>query len=302
MKFILKIIAILLTLVVVLGIAALAIFKTQVPTLASFFVDKKTNYPAKIESFDSKLVEGTIDANNISISNPPSFPHPTFIDINQVKVDLDLDSLNKEVLIIEEVIVDIDKIGYITDTEKNNNLKQFISAFQESDKTQPSEPETSPESPQEESEPEPFQFLIQRLVIRLNTIETANYANAADGTLKTYNAGIDLELTDVSDVKDIIKPLQRMLLSLGMEFLTNTLLDSFTAFDRLKLVNSLVEGDFESLSEDVTEKGKEILEKTLESGKENVDKAINEGLEKTNEIIKDFLNPINKKDESGKEE
>lgn len=292
MRFIFKLIAILLTLVIVIGIAAIVIFKTQVPSLTSFFVDKKTGYPTKMESFESTLTKGLIDTRHISISNPPSFPYPTFIDINQVKVDLDLESLDKETLVIEEAVVDINKFSYITDKAKNNNLKQFITAFQS-----PKEAESSEESKEPTQAKKPFKFLIQRLAIRLNTVEIADFSKAANGSLKTYNVAINLELTNVSDVKDIIKQLQKKLLSLDISFLTNILMDSLSSLDYSSSIGTLVDGNLDELSEKLKGEGKKIIDKSIKGNKENIDKAIDEGLEKTNEIIKDIFNPLKKKEE-----
>ena len=101
------------------------------------------------------------------------------------------------------------------------------------------------------------------MVLRLDSIDVGDYSGS-NPDLKTYNANIDLELTDVSDVKQIIEPLRLKMVALGADFVFETLTSSLTNLNTyLDLGENLID-----ISDGALDTGKESIQEGVKNIKE----------------------------------
>ena len=255
-----------LILLAVIGLLFLA--KSQAGNIIPYVIEKRTGYPTEIEKLDIHLRQGTIDIQELRISNPSSYPKLTFVDLKQLKTGVDLRSIlsmKKDRLIIDECTLDINTLGYITNPENNNNVIEFAKALKgpASEKTG-EKTETPDETPREEEvKKEPLKLLIRRLALRLDTIEVANYTKSPP-KIDTYTANINLELTDVSDIQQVIDQIQAKLIAAGADFLIGTLMNSMNGLNINSGKNLL------DLSDDVLKQGKDSIEENVKKTSETL--------------------------------
>ncbi len=225
-------------------------------------LEKQTGFLADFGEINTEWTECAVEIENASIKNPVSYPDSDFIDINRLKVDLRPMTLWGDRTIIQELIIDIRQLGFITDSEKENNIAAFIKALDEAELA------AERDSVEEESE-EPVQFLIEHLVFKVDTIKVANYSGQSP-RVRNFDDGIQLEMRDVTDVNELVRPLLAELSKQGLVFIAKDVVQSLSGAEGYKgLLQGTVEaieGSVKGILNGADETGqamKKIIEKLL---------------------------------------
>ena len=154
---------------------------------------------------------------DLRITNPQNYRYPGFLDLKQCKIAVALPStltMREDRLVIDELIIDINAIGYVIDKDRNNNIVEFIKALPGTPTASSKQPDKTPETkqPHGRENPPPLQLLIRHFVLRLNQIDFADYSKGKP-KVDTYKANIDIALKDVTGVKQAVTLLQEKLLA-----------------------------------------------------------------------------------------
>jgi len=234
------------------GLAAAGYF--LLPAYLEYQLEKKTGYRADFGNLSINLFEGSLEITEASLKNPVAYPEPDFIDIKRVKIDLRPLSLLGERCIIQEFSIEIRQLGYVTTSDSENNITGFIRTLDLDDEA----PQSKEKREEEEIKEEPFQFLIERLVIKLDTVKVANYSGRSP-RLSNHDVDILVNLSDVSDTRQIIRPLVSELSSFGLSFMVKNVVESLIQADTYRGLLQWTAGALE-------EGAKSIIEGADEAG------------------------------------
>ncbi len=257
----------LLFLVLILTGALAAAVYFLLPTYLEYKLENQTGFRADFGDISLDIMEGALEIRDAKIENPDSFPEPVFIDFNRIKVDLRPMSLFGERCIFQAVIVEIKEGAYVTRSDSENNIAAFIKALE----TTAEEGDGEEVEKDIEVEEEPFQFLIERLAIKVDSVKVANYSGQPP-RVQNHDAGIDIELRDVTAIKEIVRPLVAELSNKGLVF--------------------VIKGVLESLNQDESYKG--LLQWTVEAIEDSV-KTIIDGADETSQVLKKIFEKLLKK-------
>ncbi len=243
------------------------------PEYLEYRLEKKTGYRADFGDLSFNPLEGSVELTEASLENPVAYPEPEFIEINRLKIDLRPLSLLGDRYLIQELFIDIEQLGYVTNSESTNNIAGFIMALELDEE----EPKSDKQEDTDEDEgivieeEAPQNFLIEHLVIKLDTLKVANYSGRSP-RIREHDVDIMVELQDVSDPKEIASPIISELSNQGLAFIVKD------------VVNSLIQGDtYRGLLQWTTG--------TLEEGA----KTIIEGVDETGQALKKVFENLKKK-------
>ncbi len=227
---------------------------SYLPVLIEKVVERNTGFGLEIGELNINPFTGVADLQQTILTNPEDFPDPDFIHVNIAKIDVDVFSLIEERKVIEELVLDIGEVGLFTNEAGDSNATIFFQTLKQSEESGPS-PDPSGE---------PVQFIIKRLVIRLHSVKISYYSRGKLHTSK-IEPNLDLELSDITDLNQVIKPLRQELRRKGIPILAQTLLHSITGLQgNSKDAGEWLQNSVESLGEGAVETGKavkNILEK-----------------------------------------
>lgn len=210
------------------GIAVLAV--QQGDYFLSQYVKRKTDYRVEVTNYSASILDSKIHMRGVGIMNPTPFPAGSSLAlIKNFKVDLDFASLfvtPDKPLIIEEIVLNIDTLGFVTDKNGNNNAITFAKAFTkkpDSGKEDPSVEDAGNDQPSEKYEKKPFTFLIRKLTLSLDKIHLLDESRSKVRD-KTFDVGLTLELENISSFQSIVDEVKKKIDSLDPRILLENFL------------------------------------------------------------------------------
>jgi len=113
MKKALKLIALLMVLVLMLGIAALLVFPGRIiKSSIETFGPKLTGAPVTVEAVHLSLRTATLTVKDLLIGNPEGFKTDSAISLHRVHIVLDPRSVLTDTIVVREVVIDAPQITY----------------------------------------------------------------------------------------------------------------------------------------------------------------------------------------------
>ena len=167
---------------------------------------RQTGFALELDWVDLGLASTSFDLEGLRLLNPPDFPEPQALTINQVRVDYDFWSLFGRELRFREVVVDIPQLVLVRKADGETNAERLGGRG----KRAPGEPAPQPdprETPPAPGEPEePRGFRIDRLVLRVGTVEFHDYTKLnAEGApaVSALTLNVDQEHQDVTSLRQL---------------------------------------------------------------------------------------------------
>ena len=204
--------------VILLGIVAalFLLLNLFTPEIASRYLNFKTGFKTQIEEFSIGPFSQRIDLENFEVRNPTNtFPDADFLKVEQFILKTHPSNLNpRKTIIIDEMIIDVELLAYVQNTQGQVNFDAFIAPFHKQQSTT--------EETEETEETKRSSFLIRRLVVRIDTIKKVDYASGSL-QVQNFNVGIDREYQDVQNLSVVFQPLIRDLEPLGASFVMDSL-------------------------------------------------------------------------------
>lgn len=197
-----------LGLLLVVGAWAAGVF---LPGVAAREVQARTGYGMEIGSLTINPFSGRIDLRACVLSNPEGWPAPEFVEVRQFVLDVDPRSVLGERRVIDELVLDLGTLGYITDSSQVNNARLFA------EKVRPSaEPPPDKTEPKQELPP----FLIKHLVIKVDRVKVADFSRRLpfrDPPIqRDVQLNLRIERQDVTDLEEVTAALRDALIKAGV--------------------------------------------------------------------------------------
>jgi len=257
MRFIKKLIFIIIILTVIAVLGRNLIVKYAVPVGARFAGIKMS-----IGNVNIGLTDALVGIKNIEIMNPKGFPKGQMINIKEIYIDPETVDFLKDKIHLVEVRFDLDKLTIIRNKNGDFNFKKLTKAKKKQE-GEPVEEKTKTEPAKKGKKKE---FQIDSMKLKLGTVVYKDYSVGAEPKIVTFNLNLDEEYEDITNpamIGSIVFSKIMMKTSLGK--LTGIDMDSINA------VLDIDQGDLKHLQENIL--GKKNTEKFNKAATDSIKKA-----------------------------
>lgn len=165
----------------------------------TYFLEK-THFKVSIGSLHTSLVSGFIDIQDISIQNSDEFPEPHFLNIHQLKAHLDWFCVFSNAWIFDELVIDIDRLYGVRNESGDVNILSFANALTAQ------ESESGPEAQKKPITETKENFLIRRLIFRLNQVTVADYKGNKND-VRSARLNICRVINNVTSYEQVLIPI-----------------------------------------------------------------------------------------------
>ena len=207
----------LLFIIIALVVIVLATINLWLPYVIKTFVEKKSNFPTKVQASKCSLTRGVVDLEGINLKNPTGkFEEENLITVNKLSASVEYNTIFQKQIIIPEVTVDVE--NFTCDKNKDGDINAMVLAnsFSSGDKEETDEEKKKKEEEEEEKKKkeeeeekenenkEGKSILIRKLTIRLGSVVLNNIPT--DGEHKfEINKTLNFENVNPDNKKDIIE-------------------------------------------------------------------------------------------------
>jgi len=190
-----KILIKLLMVVVVLGVVAFLARNFIARKSVEVGVKKLTGFPLEIGKVDVGVFGGTLEVNNLKLTNPPEFHGGTFVDLPLFKVDYTTLSMLTGSPHIKELVVNVEEVVLVT------NEKGEINAQAIQNKLIASKPaSTGSEKPSEpKKEEKKAKYQVDLVRVHIGTIIKRTYSKDGKPNDIKIVMNTDREFKDISE-------------------------------------------------------------------------------------------------------
>jgi hypothetical protein len=148
-----------------------------------------TGFDIRVDVLRADPFTGRVVVKGFTAKNPPRYPSPDFIEMRQLRADVNLFSwFFSDRVVINELDVDTAKIALIRRHDGKSNAGEFMAGFSGGAAPRP-----------------PRRYIVKRLHIRLEELYVADYTGMATDK-KTYKLNIDQSYTNVTDPRQLLVP------------------------------------------------------------------------------------------------
>jgi hypothetical protein len=164
-----------------------------------------TGFDIRVSVLKANPFTGRVVVMGLSARNPPGYPSPDFVDLRELRADVNLFSwMFSEHVVINELDVDTERIAIIRRHDGTSNAGDFMAAF--------SGPGSAAIPP-----PRHRHYFVKRLNIRLAELSVEDFTGSKSDR-KVYKLSIDQSYTNVSDPKQLLVPeVVKALYSFGLQ-------------------------------------------------------------------------------------
>ena len=201
----------------VLGLLALALVvviplrNSLIKSRLTRALAEQTGFGVELDSVNLGLTEASIELNGLRLYNPPDFPERGALEIRQARVDYDWRSLFSRELRFSEIVLDVPSLVVVRKADGETNAERLGGkgrARARRPAESPAEPTPGPsggEGPAGAEKP-PRSFRVDRLVLRVGTVEYRDHTRAGAGggpgiTAMTLN--VEQEHRDVTSLEQL---------------------------------------------------------------------------------------------------
>lgn len=180
------------------------------PVALSRALESRTGFKMAVTSFSANPLTARVAVDGLLLSNPSDvFAVPEFMSVRSIRADLELFSLFSDRIVIEDAVLDVERVTLVTNKEHTSNGVLFgrrLVGEASSDKTEPTPAKPSVESPAETAPTVRKEFLIRHMKLRLNKVVLVD-ASGSSANSKEYAIAFDQEYKDVTSVTEIAMPI-----------------------------------------------------------------------------------------------
>jgi uncharacterized protein involved in outer membrane biogenesis len=213
-----------LKLVVVAAIFICLIFSTGnfwIPTALESILTNMSGFKTSVGKSNGSIFRGRLDLEDLKMKNPDSsFHSKDFISINNIVTDVNVSSLWKDTIVVEEVVLDIGDLTMVTNGEGENNytilVKNFGQGEQRTSKKASNTSDTGKHSPKKS-------ILIKNLTLSISTVHVIDeHKNLS----REYKIDYRKEFHNVTDFAKIGKQLVGDLGKFGISIMIDSIISS----------------------------------------------------------------------------
>jgi uncharacterized protein involved in outer membrane biogenesis len=171
------------------------------PEILATTVKKRTGFEVTITRMTSNPFTGKVNAGEIIVRNPAGWPSPSFVQIRELRAELDVMSILSTRAVVKSAYLDIANVTWVSDAHRASNLQ----VFEERRKGEKPPPKKiiapAKEKPKEPEQPP--EFLVQNLEVRYERLELADFS-AAKPIVRDLKIDFAKTYKDVSDSKQVL--------------------------------------------------------------------------------------------------
>ncbi len=171
---------------------------------------EQTGFGAELGQVHLGLTSASFAMEGFTLKNPPDFPEASALEVKQVRVDYDWRSLFSREVRFSEITLDVPKMVVVRKADGETNAERLGGkARQKKEETESDgkAPEPAPEPPTApEEEKEPRTFRVDRLVLRIGTVEYRDYTKAeknGEPSITAMTLNVDQEYRDVTSLQQL---------------------------------------------------------------------------------------------------
>lgn len=135
------------------------------PGLFTSVIEKRTGFPARVDSFYANPFTGEVRMRGLVVANPAGFSESNFIDLQEFTAKADLFSLIGNRPVLDMTTLDLARVTVVTNGQGTNNLdlvyRRLAGAPSKKSAATPASGATADS---------PFQFLVRDLDVRVNQV------------------------------------------------------------------------------------------------------------------------------------
>lgn len=176
-----------------------------VPDVAAQRLKAMTGYRLETDSVDLSLMSGSASVKGFHLQNPEGWPEENFVKINEMTIDVDPGTLLGEGRkVIDNLVMDLGTVDIVKNKDGLVNYKDLMEKL--GGKEEEAEPEAEETAKEEEVQKEksaPFEYLIHRLVLRVEKVRFCDYTGSKP-SIREVNINLDLTLKEVTNIQDVV--------------------------------------------------------------------------------------------------
>lgn len=197
------------------------------PRIAGGEWSSKTGFGMTMEDVSFRLRQGSATVRNLRITNPEGWPDDEFASLGRISIDLQPSSLAGSKIIFDEVVVELDSLSVITTRDGQNNLKMLHERLKDLEER----------AREERKDDEDREFLIEKFTLRIGHIHAADHSQPVVAE-RSIPLNLEIQLSDVTDLKQVIPPLLASVEPDGMHQLAMTLGAAIATIDPALLLGA----------------------------------------------------------------
>jgi hypothetical protein len=224
-----------------LVIVAIALAGFYVPFLAEKFITYRSDYALSIDQSHMNLFFGEIDFWDTVLANPKRFQEPILCKIKECSVHASPLGLVKPIKVIDRLALDVPEVNWVKAANGDVNIDEFMQSFQSAKSSEKKEAvKTDNQSVKSSATDQSVPFLIKSFVLKIGKVRRIDYSQSKV-KMTEYPVNIQLELSDVQSVNDILGPLSVALAKSSVNFLSEALVEGLPV-DLKEASKGVVEG------------------------------------------------------------
>lgn len=181
-------------LVVLAAFAALA-WMLLLPAVFTNRIRAWTGFDATVTSLVVNPLSGTVRVKGFGLKNPPTFPVSEFLEVREFGADVRTKTLWSERLVIESMIVDVERVTLVKRDDGITNAQAFERNLAEAREREPRPPSSKPART----------FLVRELRLRVNELVVADHSSRRPSE-RRLAVGIDQSYADVTTMEQLLTP------------------------------------------------------------------------------------------------
>jgi hypothetical protein len=196
-----------LKLVVVVAIficPILSVGNFWIPTALESILTNMSGFKTSVGKSNGSIFRRRFDLNDFKMQNPDSLFHSKdFISINNIVTDVNVSSLWKDMIVVEEIILDVGDLTVVTNGEGENNYTVLVNNFEQGGRTTKREAsETASKVADTDKHSSKKSVLIKNLTLSISTIHVIDKCKNLS---REYEIDYRKEFHDVTDFAKIEK-------------------------------------------------------------------------------------------------
>jgi hypothetical protein len=179
-------------------------------------VTEATGFPLAIESFDLGLFNARVVVKGLRLTNPPGFEDPRCLHAPRLLADVELKSVFREELHVQEVDLDVEEVVVVKNTKGETNLDRLeaLGGGEDSAKAPAGKGTAGKEPPPKGGGPgkapgkaKERKWRCDRLHLKIGRVVQVDYSSMKNGKPKeeTFDLKLDEHFKDVRGPEQIVK-------------------------------------------------------------------------------------------------
>jgi uncharacterized protein involved in outer membrane biogenesis len=180
-----------------------------------------SGFKTSVGKSNGSIFRGRFDLKDLKMQNPDSLFHSKdFISINNIVTDVNVSSLWKGTIVVEEIILDIGDLTVVTNGEGENNYTVLVKNFEQGGRTTKKEASKTADTDKHSSKKS---VLIKNLTLSISTIHVVDECKNLS---REYKIDYHKEFHDVTDFAKIEKQLIGDLGKFGISVMIDSIISS----------------------------------------------------------------------------